>query len=80
MITLFIGIQISGLALTTDFRINRSHMMQNFLNPPRQFGKHQTRAEQIEKCLVESLEPTYHLSIFMLDIKIHYFVDSHLCL
>ena len=41
-----------------------------FPNPSRQYSKHQTRGEEIEKCLDEGLEPTYYLSIFNLFNKI----------
>ena len=34
------------------------------LNPSRQYSKHQTRGEEIEKCLDGGLEPTYFFSIF----------------
>ena len=38
--------------------------MGNLPNPPRQYSKRQTRVDEIEKCLDEGLEPTYHFSIF----------------
>ena len=31
---------------------------------PRQYSKRQTRGVEIEKCLDENLEPTYHFSNF----------------
>ena len=39
-----------------------------FPNPFWQYSKRQTRGEEIEKCLDEGLEPTYHFSIFNLHI------------
>ena len=38
--------------------------MQNLLNPPWQYSKCHTRVEEAEKCLYESLDPTYNFSIF----------------
>ena len=35
-----------------------------FPNPSQQYSKRQNRGEEIEKCLDESLEPTYYFSIF----------------
>ena len=32
-------------------------------NSPRRYNKHQTRADEIGKCLGEGFEPTYYLSI-----------------
>jgi len=46
--------------------------MRNLPNPPRQYSKRQTRAQEMEKFLDEGLEPTYHFSIFMVeDIKVN---------
>ena len=38
--------------------------MHNVLNPLWQYSKRQTRAEEIERCLDEDLEPTYYSGIF----------------
>ena len=38
--------------------------MQNLPNPPQQYSKHQTRDEEIEKCIDGGLEPTYYFRIF----------------
>jgi len=38
--------------------------MCNLANPPQQYSKRQTRAEEIEKCPDEGLEPNHHSSIF----------------
>ena len=61
LITLFIGIQNSGLALNTGWK---SQLMRNLPNPSRLYSKPQTRVEEIEKCLDQGLEPTYNFSIF----------------
>ena len=47
--------------------------MCNPLNPSQQYSKCQNRGEEIEKCLDEGLEPTYHFSIFRMDIVITIF-------
>ena len=64
LITLFLGIQNSGLTLIIGLRIHRSQLMRNLLNPPQQYCKRRTRGEDIEKCLDEGLEPTYYSRIF----------------
>ena len=56
--------QESSLALTINLRICRSHLMRNLPNLLYQYNKCQTRAQKIEKCPDESLELTYHFSIF----------------
>ena len=45
--------------------------MRNLPNPPWQYNKRQTRVEEIEKCLDEGLEPTYHFSIFNLSTSLN---------
>ena len=47
-------------------------------NPSRQYSKRQTRGEEIEKCLDEGLEPTYHFSIFNLKV-LYRFVECLIC-
>ena len=42
--------------------------MCNYPNPPQQYNKRQTRAEEIEKCLV--LEQTSHFSVLSLGAKL----------
>ena len=46
------------------YKNHGSQLMHNLPNSPRQYNKHQTRVEEIEKCLDEGLEPTYCFSIF----------------
>ena len=38
--------------------------MRNLPNPPWRYSKLKTRAEELEKCLNEGLEPTYYFNIF----------------
>ena len=64
----FMGIQKSGHALITGSRMPGSLLMHNLWNPPWQYSKYQTRAEQIKKCLYEGLESTYHSDTFTLAI------------
>ena len=54
LIMLFTGIRNSGLVLIIGSKILGSQLMRNVLNLPRQYSKHQTKAEEIEKCLDES--------------------------
>ena len=61
----FLHIQNSGLVLIIGLRIHRSQLMGNLLNLPWQYGKCQTRVQEIEICQDKGLEPTYHFSIFM---------------
>ena len=58
--TLFIGNQNSGLALTLVSSAHGSQLMRNLQNPSRQYSKHQTRPEELERCLDKGLEPTYY--------------------
>ena len=58
------GIQKSGLVLIRGLRIHESQLMRHVPNAPWQYSKHQTRAEEVERCLDEGLKPTYHFSIF----------------
>ena len=56
--------------------VNGSQLMRNLPESPQQYGNRQTRADEsalnlhldtfllTEKCLDESLEPTYYFSIF----------------
>ena len=57
------------LAHIMGSRTHGSQLMHNILNPPQQYSKRQTRADEIEKCQNEGLEPTYHslvpLTIFL---------------
>ena len=62
--------------------------MPNLPNTHQQYSKRQTRADQVEKCLDEGLEPTYYLSIFNLclnlstnkSMKMCRFWYNHFCL
>ena len=46
------------------------HMKRLNLPNPWQYSKRQTRAQEIEKCLDEALEPIYHFSIFNTNIPV----------
>ena len=67
----YICIQNSGLAPIAGQVIHGSQLMHNLPNSPQQYDKCQTKAEEIEKCLNEGLEPTYHFSIFSTACKLH---------
>ena len=53
LITLFIGIQNSGLQVIIGSSSHKSQLMCNLQNPALQYDKRQTRGEEIEKCLNE---------------------------
>jgi len=57
---LFIGINNSGLKLIIGSRTHKSQ----FLNPPKQRSRCQSRDKEIEKCMDEGLKPTSYSSIF----------------
>ena len=47
--------------------------MSNLLNPPRQYSKHHTRAEEIEKCLNQGLA---NLLFYYLYLNLAHFTDQ----